>query len=188
MSSDALNDRRKELEESFFAQQNAKLVEKLRAEKQVALTKEGLTQTTGITDQGVLAALLKLNLDATTVAALSLFPLVQVAWADGTLDAKERQAVLEAADKAGLKAGSSARTVLEGWLAVAPPSMLESTWAGYVKALVVTMSEPDRALLKNELLGRARVVAEASGGILGLGNKVSANEEAVLARLAAIFG
>lgn len=186
--SDALNDRRKELEEGFFAQQNAKLVEKLRAEKQNALTLEGLTQATGITSQPVLDALLKLKLDATTVAALALFPLVQVAWADGTVDEKEKKAVLDAAAKSGVQAGSPALGLLESWLKSAPPAALESTWAGYVQALTAKLSAGDKALLKNELLGRARTVAEASGGILGMGNKVSANEDKVLARLAAIFG
>ncbi len=41
--------------------------------------------------------------------------------------------------------------------------------------------------LRADLLGRARRVAEAAGGFLGLGRRVSAAEQAVLERLAAAF-
>jgi hypothetical protein len=40
--------------------------------------------------------------------------------------------------------------------------------------------------VRNELLRRARSVAEASGGILGIG-KISASEEKVLADIEATF-
>ena len=41
--------------------------------------------------------------------------------------------------------------------------------------------------LKSDLLGRARTVAEAAGGILGLGSKVSKSEQAMLEELAHAF-
>jgi hypothetical protein len=49
------------------------------------------------------------------------------------------------------------------------------------------MDAADRNRLKSELLGRARRVAEAAGGFLGLGSKVSRAEEAILTELAAAF-
>ena len=61
--SDALNDRRKELEEQFFAKQNQELVEKLRAQKQKALDKAGLTEITGIKNEEVLEKLISLKLN-----------------------------------------------------------------------------------------------------------------------------
>jgi hypothetical protein len=42
--------------------------------------------------------------------------------------------------------------------------------------------------LRDEILGRARTVAEAAGGFLGLGNKISSEEEVVLQQLAKPFG
>jgi hypothetical protein len=44
-----------------------------------------------------------------------------------------------------------------------------------------------RQRLRDEVMGRARAVAEAAGGFLGLGRKVSAAEEAVLRELAQAF-
>ncbi len=185
--SDALTDRRKELEETFFAKQNQELVNKLKAEKQKALDKEGLTEITGIKNPEVLEKLVLLKMNRETISALSLFPLIQVAWADGAVDAKEQAAVLSAAHDSGVLKGSSSHTLIEGWLQLKPPAALESAWSNYVKALVEGMKAEDKALLKNELLGKARSVAEASGGILGMGSKISKSEEDALKKLEAAF-
>jgi hypothetical protein len=50
-----------------------------------------------------------------------------------------------------------------------------------------TLSAEERDLLETEVLGQARCVAEAAGGFLGLGSKVSSQEEAVLREIAAAF-
>ncbi len=185
--SDALADRRIELEETFFAKQNQELVAKLKAEKQKALDKAGIQEITGIKNDEVLEKLLSLKMDRQTVAALSLFPLIQVAWADGAVDTKEQEAVLSAAAASGLLKGSSAHTLLETWLKLKPPAALENAWANYVKALVEGMKPDDKTLLKSELLGKARAVAEASGGILGMGSKISKAESDALRKLEAAF-
>lgn len=185
--SDALTDRRKELEETFFAKQNQQLVEKLKAEKQRALDKAGIEEITGIKNAEVLEKLISLKMDRETIAAFSLFPLIQVAWADGAVDAKEQQAVLAAATESGISPGSSAHTLLAGWLKLKPPAALESAWLNYVKALVEGMKPDDKTLLKSELLGKARAIAEASGGILGMGSKISKSEADVLTKLEAAF-
>jgi hypothetical protein len=57
-----------------------------------------------------------------------------------------------------------------------------------VKALVALMKPDDVALLKATVLGRARVVAEASGGFLGLAWRLSDAEARALDRLALAFG
>jgi len=186
--SDALADRRKELEETFFAKQNQELVAKLKAEKQKTLDKEGLQELTGIKNDEVLEKLISLKMNRETISALSLFPLIQVAWADGAVDTKEQEAVLSAAAASGMLKGSSAHTLLEGWLKLKPPAALENAWLNYVKALVEGMKAEDKALLKNELLGKARSVAEASGGILGMGSKISKAEGDALKKLEAAFG
>ncbi len=185
--SDGLNDRRKELEEAFFAKQNEAHLAKLKAEKQKSLDKAGITEITGITNDEVLEKLLAMKMDRETVAALSLFPLIDVAWADGAVDDKERAAVLKAAEASGLLNGSAAHNLLEGWLKLKPAAALHSTWANYVKAMVEGMKPDDKTLLKNELLGKARAVAEASGGILGMGAKISKSEADALKKLEDAF-
>ncbi len=185
--SDALGDRRKELEEGFFAKQNQAALEKLKAAKQHALTKEGIKEVTGISSDEVLEWLVKQKLDRETISALTLFPLIEVAWADGAVDQKEATAVLDAAHASGILKGSSSHTLLEGWLKLKPPATLHVAWYNYVRALVAVMKPEDKAMLKNELLGKARLVAEASGGILGMGNKVSKAESDLLKKLEEAF-
>ena len=50
------------------------------------------------------------------------------------------------------------------------------------------MAPAARDSLGREILGRARRVADATGGFLGLSSRISAAEEAVLANLATAFG
>jgi hypothetical protein len=159
----------------------------MKAEKQKALDKEGISRVSGITQADVLDRLVALKLNAETLAAFTLYPMVDVAWADGAVDPKEAKAVLDAAHQSGTKQGSDAHKLLEGWLQEPPPPAVREAWVKYVQALIATLSEGDTALLKREVLGRARTVAEAAGGIMGIGAKVSKTEAAALKRLEDAF-
>jgi hypothetical protein len=137
------------------------------------LSRAALEKASGITNQAILEKLLELNVHAETVAALALVPLIQVVWADGHLDDKEREAVLSAAQSSGLTQGTVEYDLLEGWLSRQPDRNLLAAWQGYIEGLCEQLNEEERESLKNEWMGRARAVAEASGGILGLGSKIS---------------
>lgn len=186
MSNDSMADRGKELEEAFFRQMNQKLTDKLQAENKKKLDKEAISKLTGITSDELLEKLIAMNLGASTVAAFGLLPVIEVAWADGRVDDKEKSAVLEASKQAGLT-GSSAE-IVEEWLKNAPAKAVFDTWKTYIQAISSKLGADERVLMKNEVVGRARKVAEASGGFLGLGNHVSKEEQAVLDKIAAAFG
>jgi hypothetical protein len=49
------------------------------------------------------------------------------------------------------------------------------------------MKPDDKAMLKATVLGRARVVAEASGGFMGLAFRLSETERAMLEKLEQAF-
>jgi uncharacterized membrane protein YebE (DUF533 family) len=102
MADEFLGDRKKALEESFFAKESAKLLERMKAEKEQRATKEELAEISGIRDEAVLDKLVEMNIEIDTWAAISLVPLVEVAWADGKIDDKERSAVLSAAEANGI--------------------------------------------------------------------------------------
>lgn len=184
MNDGFLGDRRKTLEETFFAKENAKLRKALREKEEAKNKKEALSAASGITDDVVLEQLVVLNIGSDTLAALSLVPLVEVAWADGTMDDSERIAILSAAEDAGLSGESAA--LLDGWLATRPSYKVLSAWKDYVSALASTMDAGAKDKLKQELLGRARAVAESAGGFLGIG-KISSEEEDKLEELAGAF-
>lgn len=141
----------------------------------------------GIEDLAVIGRLVKLGLTTETVAAISLTPLVEVAWSDGKVDAKERAAVLQAAEQYGLGRDDMSYLLLEGRLSERPGTELLDTWKKYVALLSRVLDGPTLGTLRGEVMARARQVAEASGGILGLGRKISKSELAKLDELEQAF-
>lgn len=187
MSDEILGGRRKALEESFFAKHNEKLRRALHAQEAAKARKEALAAASGIRDDTVLETLIALDIAADTVAALALVPLVEVAWADGSIDEKERTAILDAAAKTGLEKDGASYQLLQSWLAVHPGTRVRTAWKDYVNALCNTLGTDARRVLKETILGRAHRVAEAAGGFLGVGSKVSRSEQAMLDELERAF-
>jgi len=187
MAKGILADREKALEDMFFEKQNRELVERLRAEKEAASEHEGLAAMTGIEDDALIDKLLSLNLNTKTWAALSLIPLVEVAWADGRVDAKERAAVLSAAEANGVTKDSAGFELLSQWLETRPTAGYLEAWGASIVDVCAHLDPSERAGMKREVLARAQRVAEAAGGFLGLGSKVSSDERRVLDEIAKAF-
>ncbi len=180
MSKNAMDASKKKLQASCFPDQDE--ARTLRRELTANLLK------LYINDDETLRQLVDLDIGSDTLAALSLVPLVEVAWADGNVDADEREAILAAAESQGLKRNSASGKLLGQWLAAKPDPAMLSAWKEYVRALSARLKGEERRMaLKQGLLGRARAVAEASGGFLGFGSKVSDSEQAVLDDLERAF-
>jgi tellurite resistance protein len=184
---DSFGKRRRALEESFFEQRNQELLEQLRQRQSEQAHKDQLAAASGITDDAVLQQLVSLNIGAETVAALALVPLVQVAWSDGSIDPKERSAILAAAAESGLEQQSPSYQLLDSWLEQRPDPSLMVAWKDYMRAVCHMLGGEAAASLGDGLLERARNVARAAGGILGLGGKISSSERAVLDELQQVF-
>jgi len=187
VADEILRDRERALEEQFFARENRKLLEQMRSEQDKQTAREGLLQVSGISDDDLIDKLVELGIGPDSWSALSVVPLVEVAWADGKVEAKERTAVLAGAEANGVSAGSPAHQLLENWLARRPDARLLQAWGEYIVVLTAELSESERNQLAKQILGRARSVAEAVGGVLGLGKKVTAEEEVVLQELGKAF-
>ena len=188
MADEFLGDRKKALEESFFAKENAKLLERMKAAKENKAAKKSIAEISGIDDEAVLDKLVALGIEVDTWAAISLVPLVEVAWADGRIDDNERRAVLSAAEANGIFPSSPSHDLLESWLSRRPDARLLEAWGEYIVDLCANLADGERAAVKAKVVGRAREVARAAGGFLGLGAKISAEEEVVLAELEKAFG
>lgn len=182
-----LDERRQSLEDEFFHKQSQENLEALRKQLAQQTTKEELRKASGMTDDVVLDKLLALGIGAETVLALSLVPLIYVAWADGKIQDQEREAILEGAQKKGIASDSPAFALLQAWLSQQPKPSLFETWETYIKALRGKLSDNESAQLEAQVMRFARFVAESSGGFLGIG-KISGAEEAALARIEAVFG
>lgn len=184
-SPEFLRDRGKSLEDEFFHRQNQRLIERLGELKAAESTRDALARASGVTAPAVLDELIKLGIRAETVAALAIVPLIEVAWADGTLDARERRAVVDAA---AVAADSTAAALIEAWLDRRPGPQLFTAWTHLVQAMCEQLGPAGAEQLKTSLLERAGAIAAASGGRFGIGSKVSSSEAGALARLEAAFG
>lgn len=185
MESKVLEDRRKTLEEEFFRKENERQREALRQRQDRTDRKDGL-RIAGITDEALAEKLLDLGVGAEEVVALGLIPLIAVAWADGSVDDKEREALLRGAREAGVHDGGPGEALLKSWLATQPPASLVDTWSAYVRELCATMAPEAKREFRDELLSRTQEIARAAGGFLGIAT-VSPAEKAVIEQLSKAF-
>jgi hypothetical protein len=186
MSDDGIHQRGKALEDQFFREKDRQLWEKLRNELSATEQRTALAQASGVTDQAVLDQIAGLGVQADTLLCLSMIPLVAMAWADGSLELSERDAVLAAAAESGIAKGSAGHELLSTWLNQQPGPELMSAWRGYVQALKGKLDATSVGQMKATVLHRARQIAEVSGGIFGLG-KVAGSERKLLSDLEAEF-
>lgn len=186
MSEVTLEERGRALENQFYEQENAQKLAAMKDKLAAAQTREELRKASGMSDDAVLDKLVALGLKTNTIAALSLVPLIEVAWADGMIQDKERNAILQGAHGKGLEQGSDGYELLQSWLQQRPDPGLVEAWEAYIKALVGQLNDEQNRLLKNQIVGFAKMVAAAAGGFLGIG-RVSKQEERVLERIEAAF-
>ena len=186
MSEVTLQDRERALENQFYEKENQEKLAAMKRKLDAQASKDELRKASGMTDDAVLEQLVALGLRSNTIAALSLVPLIQVAWADGAIQDNERTAILQGAHGKGLEEGSDGYELLQRWLERQPGDELFTAWEAYIKALASQLNDEQNRLLRNQIVGFAKLVATAAGGILGFG-KVSASEEKVLHRIEAAF-
>lgn len=182
MAHEALEDRRKALENTFFRKEEEKLLEKMREQRRAEHDLTALEESSGIHDRSLLQALSDAGVRAESLSALVVAPLVAVAWADGKLDERERLAVLSAAEELGIARHTPNFELLESWLRHKPPARLLDIWIEYATQLHGALPAQDRQVLARELIDRVRDVAERSGGLLGLG-RISRHEKELIQRL-----
>ena len=176
----------KPLEDAFFTSQDQKLIEDLRALRKMKETKESLGRISGIKNEAILEKLVSLNVRPETLASLCVVPLIEVAWADGNIDDKEKTAILSTADKKGLfKKGDLNYDIVKQWMTHKPHEDLLAAWVHYIQGLCDELTEKEKNGLQAEIMGHAKAVAEASGGFLGtgIGGAISKKEKDMLKKL-----
>ena len=167
------------LEEAFYTKENARLLEQLREKKQRA----ALREVVQIKDDAFLDRIIELGINSETVLALRLVPLLAVAWADGILDNRERDAIIKAAEEKGVSPETAGHQLLETWVSRRPDRELFESWKRYVRDIWETFTDEERRQMRKTTLDWALAVAESSGGFLGLTSKVSPAERAVIKEL-----
>lgn len=184
---DEIHRRGKALEDLFFQEKDKMLLDDLKTSLAAKDARDSLSAVSGIEDQAALDALIEIGVTPASMASVALIPLVAVAWSDRKMSHKEREAILNAADGAGIDVDSPAYTLLESWLNKQPGEDLLSSWKLYIKGLKNELDEATFAQIKLSVLERATYVAESAGGFLGMGNKISDAERQIIEEMSNSF-
>ena len=183
VDSDNLVHSARSLENAFFDKENTRLLKEMRERARTEERRAAMREVVRVDDEALIDHLIALGLEPQTVLALQLVPLAAIAWADGEMEPREREAVLKAAAAQGVAPDSIAGEMLDKWLAKRPGAELVDAWKRHMRALWPLLSPKERADIRASALDRARSVAEAAGGFLGLTSKISAQEQAVVDEL-----
>jgi hypothetical protein len=186
MAADALERFARSIEAAFYKKDLDSFRAALAAEEAEAAG--ALGRATGIDDSDLLARLAELGIRPETLAALTLIPLIETAWADGVMHATERDAVLRGAASSGIAPASASYRLLELWTVERPAPEISAIWREFIAAIASALNDRERAALRTKVIGRAWAVANAAGGFLDASPGVSAEEHAALDSLEAAFG
>ena len=131
-----------------------------------------------MTDDELLANLTDLGIERSSYRALALLPLIQVAWADGRIQAAERRLIVEAMDRYQL--GADARNLVDSWMKDRPGE----TFFLKSRHTLLALARRERGLGRDitpetltELVGLCQDVAKAAGGLFDRLWTVSEDEQ-----------
>ncbi len=186
MNNTDIDKHRQELHDAFFQERDQELLDFLQFEMETPEEHERnqLQTIAGTSDPEVLEALQQVGITSASMTAFMLLPLVRLAWADARIQNDEIDSILKAATEDGIAYGTPAYWLLNRWLRERPTEKMLDAWWKYAQALACKLDETSLAAFRHATLGRARRVAEASGGILGMGSKISEAEHLALNDLA----
>jgi len=176
-SFDPFKERQQGMEDAFFKDRDRQLMEKMRSQLSSLEEKRQLAHVTGIAEEHVLASLVAAGVKAETLGAVTLIPMVEVAWCDGNIAPEERDAVLNAASSQGVHQDSASYELLTHWLTERPDPKIIGAWKEYVHELARIMPKDSLAALKKNTVDRLHKVASSAGGFLGL-STISKHEQA----------
>jgi tellurite resistance protein len=179
---DAFAERGRTLEEDYFRRKEKEVIEKMRRSADAEAQRQQIGDRTGVADADVLRDLQELGYTAETVMLLHLVPLIQTAWAEGSVSDQERGLIVQAARSRGIEAGSPADQQLGRWLTARPSDDLFEKTLRAIRTILEARPSTEQAAGERDLLSLATAIASASGGILGFG-AVSEEERKILARI-----
>lgn len=172
-------------ENEYFERQEAQRREQLRQKAEAAaqeLQRREVTARAAGTDVGLAERLHVLGFEGENARILDLLPLIAVAWADGSVSQKERTTILKIVEGRGIPAGSEPWTRILAWLEKYPSETLRDE----VREVLLQVISRDPARV-NDVLSLCYAVADAAGGIFGVGSRISESERAMIEAFAAQF-
>jgi tellurite resistance protein len=166
-------------EELYFAEldqeRRRKLREKLEGNAADLEEKQKIASSMGTEDLSVAEKVKALGFSDDSARVFHLVPLIHVAWADGKIHRNERIAIFKILEQLGIDKESEAWTTVASLLEQRPPESWMRQSVEVLRELTGGLS--DRA---QEIVDQCISVAAASGGFLGIGGKIDAEEKALI--------
>ena len=162
-----LGDREKAMEESYFRREDAKLLAKLRDKAGLDDIALALGEKLQVDNPELLARVKQVGVSIDTAPALFLAPMVQVAWAGGSVIKAERDAVLRIARERGVDPASPAYAQLEQWLKDRPDDAVFDTAVEIIKYGFAVLPAAEKEERIKRIVDACHEVAEASSSSLG---------------------
>ena len=172
-------DREKAMEEAYFRQEDARLLKKLQEKAHLDDIALALGDKLQVQNPDLLQRIRNLGVTLETAPALFLAPLVQVAWASGSVSKAEHHAVQRLAQGRGVEKSSAAYAQIEAWLKERPDDELFDTAVEVIKYGFSVLPHAETEERIKVLVDACHEVAEASGStlgfVLGLKNVIGLN-------------
>ena len=174
-------------EEEYFHELEREQREQLRKKLEQAAAElreqRDVADSVGTDDATVAQHIKALGFDGDSARVFDLLPLIHVAWADGNIQRAERSAILGILRQRSIEPGTAAFRLVESLLERRPDDtyMQESL---HLLRKVMDDSE-DGA---KDIVDLCVAVADASGGFLGMGNRIDDTERKMIEEIASILG
>ena len=184
MENEIFKDRERANEAAYFRQEEARLLESLRKRAPLDEIAKALGEKLEVDNPELLERVRLLGLKPETAPALLLAPLVQVAWAEGSVTNKEADTVLRLIQHRGIEADTPPYGQIIKWLETRPSDELFDTAVEVLKYGFSVLPDAEKNDRIKRIVEACNEVAEASGGglvkVLGLGSGVSGVEAETL--------
>ena len=184
MTLDLLKERERGIEAQWAREHDEELIRKLRERAKLQEISALLARKLRVEDPVLRQRVLDLGITHETGPALFLVPLVQVAWFDGKVSRKEREAILGMAAIRGVAPGSPVHAILLEWFAKAPGEKLYEAALDVIRVGISVLPTEEREQRIAAYAESFRRVAETSGS----GIRRALGQNAVPPALEALIG
>jgi hypothetical protein len=176
-------------EDEYFARRDRELIETERRKAADAAELRRLGEAFGLSDEDLLDELRRAGFGPSHVALVHVLPALEVAWSDGSVGKTEGELLKEQLRRHsdGQQPSAEAIAKLDDFLLTRPPDQVFDLARRAAQIAMSEAGEGGGRELATRIMAEARAVAEAGGGLLGLGT-VSTPERRALDALAAALG
>lgn len=185
---DAFAQREHWLEEEYFRKRNQELLDKIHQQQALEAEREHMAVMIGVHDQVALDELQKLGFHEDTLQLLHIVPLIQVAWAEGSIAEYERDRILQFAFIQGIAPGSTAFQQLTSWLSEKPSEHFFESALHAISIVFEALPPEQRELSRKNLINYCNQIAASVGRRLLVLPEVPKEERMIIAHIAEEIG